>query len=455
MDFAKLLAKKKEESKKRKSLASSSSSGGAGGDSKRQNAGSREGEVFKAVEDAGSSTLVISASTPTDVSAEQQLVNAPTIGMGGADKELPSVSVKFESMVIRKLIQLREGGLAARKVLFKQLSQNELRFAHGAAWQIGLEANLSRSLVEVNPRARQENNEVLVQFVHTPKCGGMSFKAHLKQLDGRKAQQWPRDFRVKSSHGCTIVLINGHLPARNFSPNALIVGLARDPQSRFESSFSYIKEGSVDNVDQEAWWRNRLQKYKSISEFVGDEKVMNTIMSEKEGKNHFFPLSYWLCGDEGKPIVDIVLRQDHWDHDMALFCDMLGIPPLPAETKRVNVTTKKYKMNGDADWSKLSKWWPQDRQLFDSLNENHSAMADKAREKLAAQIKASKMKSAGRTDTASARSAGSARSRGSGSGSAGSRGSGSGSGFRVKSFEEIMEEKRQQKEACQKDAARQ
>ena len=78
---------------------------------------------------------------------------------------------------------------------------------------------------------------------------------------------------------------------------------------------------------------------------------------------------------------------------MQLLCDMLGIGRLPQEQKRINVTVKKYKMDGEADWAKLSKWWPKDRQLYRSLNEQHDAMVTKAREKLFAQIAASKSSS--------------------------------------------------------------
>ena len=93
------------------------------------------------------------------------------------------------------------------------LERQEQEYIFGAGWQLGLQpAKTSGPSVEVRHRAVSEANEVLVQFVHTPKCGGMAFKRHLKRLDGRKAiRQFPRDFRIPSSHGAVHAVIGSRL----------------------------------------------------------------------------------------------------------------------------------------------------------------------------------------------------------------------------------------------------
>ena len=61
----------------------------------------------------------------------------------------------------------------------------------------------------------------------------------------KKYKIFPKSIRVHSpTFNCTLVFINGHLPARNFTQNALIIGTIREPYARMASAYSYLRDGA-------------------------------------------------------------------------------------------------------------------------------------------------------------------------------------------------------------------
>ena len=58
----------------------------------------------------------------------------------------------------------------------------------------------------------------------------------------------------------------------------------------------------------------QLAGYKDISHLLQDESMMRRLTCKRRGKNHFFPLSDWLCDEHGEVLVDFVLRQVGMKH---------------------------------------------------------------------------------------------------------------------------------------------
>ena len=225
--------------------------------------------------------------------------------------------------------------------------------------------------------------EVLVQFVHTPKCGGRYFKKHLQSLakpvPPERRGLFPRSYHVASAkHQCTFVFVNGHVPARNFSPYALRIGTVRDPFTRMQSMFGYLRSGGVDvdpdgrphaHDDWDRAWRDRLCAYDSVGALLRDKQTAGLLLSRTRGKEHCFPLTYWLCDDNQKPLVDLVLRQEHLTADITALCDLLGIPAPAADQPRVNVTRNRTPPLTPDEQARVRAWWPHDEALAEALSE--------------------------------------------------------------------------------------
>jgi hypothetical protein len=174
------------------------------------------------------------------------------------------------------------------------------------------------------------------------------------------------------------VFVNGHVPARNFSPYALRIGTVRDPFTRMQSIFGYLRSGGVDvgpdgrpqaHDDWDKAWRDRLRTYDSVGALLRDKQTAGLLLSRTRGKEHCFPLTYWLCDDDQKPLVDLVLRQEHLTADVIALCDLLGIPAPAANQPRVNVTRNRTPPLTRDEHALVRAWWPHDEALAEALSE--------------------------------------------------------------------------------------
>lgn len=312
-------------------------------------------------------------------------------------------------MLLRKLLNIRDTQDESAPTFAYRLSTRRLTVAErkaraGYAYRMGVKLGLkvmpglrmsernihrdrSRLAATFTRHADPALREVLVQFVHTPKSGGRFFKKHLqsfaKPVPPERRGLFPRSYHIESAkHKCTFVFVNGHVPARNFTPHALRIATIRNPFTRMRSIFGYLRSGGVDIgvdigpdgqlrtlYDWDESWRNRLRKYNSVSELLNDKQTAGLLLSRTRGKEHCFPLTYWLCDDNQKPLVDLVLRQEHLTADVTALCDLLGIPTPAVDQPRVNVTRNRTPPLTPDEQALVRAWWPHDEALVEALSE--------------------------------------------------------------------------------------
>lgn len=230
-------------------------------------------------------------------------------------------------------------------------------FAFQAGCKMGLQATHGGipHTVTIQRHDHPAQREILIQLIHTPKCAGTYFKQQilrklaLPQPPERKGI-FPRCFRLYSNvHRCTFVFVNGHVPARNFSPHSIRLGMIREPFRRLQSAFYYLCHGASDinprgqkvvKYDWDTQWRALLQRYPDFTSFLADEAIAKRALSINRGKEHFFPLTYWLCDAKHRPIVDLVIRQEHFADDVDRLFVLLGIELPTQNESRVNVARK-------------------------------------------------------------------------------------------------------------------
>lgn len=285
----------------------------------------------------------------------------------------------FARAVTDALVAFRDSDAQTTALATPVRSNHEYQYACQVGVKLGLRVGRTPALTFVQPYD-PTRREVLIQLVHTPKCGGRYFKHHLGTIAApippNERGVFPRAFRVRSpTHRCTYVFINGHLPARNFRPGALRVGFVREPCDRMRSTFSYLCYGGVDTAadgteraadDWETKWRKRLRQYTSLRALLTDAPVVRELLDRHKGKEHFFPMTYWLCDDARRPLVDVVLRQSDLTRDTQRFCRLLGIPTPASDKPRINVTTAKVSAAAD-DAAYVRRWWGEDLVLYKAL----------------------------------------------------------------------------------------
>lgn len=266
---------------------------------------------------------------------------------------ISTVSNEFLNKVINKLILLRDNKI--NKVLFKNLNKKEQFLVYTICGRLGLyytSFNNKWSGI-VSPLIIRSFNpvkkEILIHLIHTPKCGGMSIKHNLKSLNENKILQYfPKHFTIQSSHGYIIKIVNGHVPARNYSNNAIRIGFTRNPNARFNSAFTYIINGSINRdhviLNEFKKYINILEKYKTPNQLLQNKKIMNRLISNENGIIHFFPLEYWLCDNNRNLLIDYCIRQEHLQNDWTILCNILGIQKF-IKLEQINISKKKKKNN--------------------------------------------------------------------------------------------------------------
>ena len=134
-----------------------------------------------------------------------------------------------------------------------------------------------------------------------------------------------------------------------------------------ESAYGYMRNGAkdIDIVDCKRE-QKLLQKYASITEFLEDTRLCNALLSRSTGKKHFFPQSYWLGNDKGQCLVDLLLFQETLNDDINDLCTLLGIPLLPMQPKRFNVTVAKDSLSTYDKTLIRTNWWPKDVAFYNT-----------------------------------------------------------------------------------------
>jgi hypothetical protein len=307
---------------------------------------------------------------------------------------MPRVPPTFRKHVLEQLVAFRDAiyTTTVHKMTLCEQKPMHNRYVACVARLLGLYGGVhTKQDVCVEHYANiHDENEVLIQLVHTPKCGGRFLKQHLNkhsaQLPAKYTRNiFPRCIKVWSDkHHCTFVFINGHLPARNFTPNALRIGILRDPYARMESAYGYVRNGAkdIDIVDCKKE-QKILQTYSSITEFLEDDDIRTRLLSRTTGKKHFFPQSYWLGDDTANCIVDMVLFQETLNDDINHLCDILGIPLLPPDPIPFNVTVGTTKTLTKHDKKLVrTRWWPHDVRFYEENHERKDSMREQFEKKM-------------------------------------------------------------------------
>lgn len=309
----------------------------------------------------------------------------PYFHIGHVGNTVPSrlrkVSSSFKHYIVEKLLAVRDtidSKIYRYYTTSKPLAHNA--FAYQAGIKLGLKVtkhHSTRAYFTFAKHASLSHRQILIQFVHTPKCGGCFFKHHLstisESIESGRSGLFPGSYHVWSNkHKCTFVFVTGHVPARNYSPIALRVGMIRNPYTRMQSIFSHLRNGVIDLTfdNQFKTHQDDIDQYKtfdSVNNVLSDESTMKRLLSLTSGRELFFPMSYWLCDDSNHSIVDFVFRQEHLITDISKLCSLLGIPGPSRHKPHVNVTKHKVPSFSIEERALIRKWWPQDISLVHTL----------------------------------------------------------------------------------------
>jgi len=310
-------------------------------------------------------------------------------------KIINSISLDVAKNIIKKLLQIRDStNKNSVAKTFNNYSRQEQIFIYTICTRLGL-----KYIPGISPKVDRciipKNKEILIQLIHTPKCGGTSIKYNLNKLNnyfepGAGICIFPQKFKIKNKKGYTIVITNGHLPARNFTPNAIRVAFGRDPINRFESAFKYIKVGSnINNTKLEfKRWDSILQKYKYPTKLLESSSDFKNITNLDTGIEHLFPLKYWWCDNNNNILIDYLIRQENLQNDWCEFCSLIGIDHLDIKlehNRKTNITTDNH--NYKIKQTDYDKKYPNDRKIYNIIIKNHHKMKEQVKFKLNKQFK--------------------------------------------------------------------
>lgn len=301
------------------------------------------------------------------------------------------VSSQFLNKIINKLIILRDKKI--NKIIFKNLNKKEQWVVYQICGRLGLFYSSFNNFwpdiySPIIKKSYNPSKEILIHLTHTPKCGGMSIKHNLNNLNIINIKNYfPKHFTIKSSKGFIIKIVNGHVPVRNFNNSVIRVGFSRDPVKRFNSIFSYITSGAKDREHTKNEFKkliHKLKKFKNCNELLKDEKIMKDLISYKNGIIHFLSLSYWIGDDCGNCLIDYCLRQEHLQEDWQTLCNILGIKnELILLKKNISKKKRKLKINKNL----LYEYYPYDYNLNNFVNKNHKFMIKNTKYKLSKLLK--------------------------------------------------------------------
>lgn len=282
----------------------------------------------------------------------------------------------FANTILSKAVQFRDSilsdihGLTIQIDKKGHLGKKKMYYVYEIGRLLGLfPIPIEKSLcVSFEHYASLQNRELLIQLVHTPKCGGRFLKAHLRRFQlplPKKYQIFPKSIRVHSpAFNCTLVFINGHLPARNFTQNALMIGTIREPYARMASAYSYLRDGAHSWEDWDVKTKKQLKQFSTISLFLKNTKIRRKIMSLKYGKKHFFSQTYWLCDHQKQCLIDLPLFQDNLNEDINRLCTFFGLPLVDHTVQHINVTKNKIILDATDKHEIDTKWWTNDNKLY-------------------------------------------------------------------------------------------
>lgn len=177
-------------------------------------------------------------------------------------------------------------------------------------------------------------------FVHVPKVAGISFMEILKTK-------------------CPIIY-KTHVPIRDiYSPYTDSMAFVRNPYDRLVSAYFYLSSGEA-KTELNLVYREILKEYKDFKDFVlhiAKDNLVEKIL-------HLKPLTYWLCDENNKVIVDKIFKIEETD-SINSFIEGLGMTQ-KLNNYRLNISDhKNYMEYMDAEViAEINKLYFWDFELF-------------------------------------------------------------------------------------------
>ena len=124
--------------------------------------------------------------------------------------------------------------------------------------------------------------------------------------------------------------LGGHVPARRYRDawpelfeKYFVFASVRHPLTRLESAYHYLAAGGMHEADRR-WAEKHLSEFKGFAQFLRateNPRVRARIMRHQ----HFIPQNWFVCDENGKSIVDFLVRTESFEADMQGVCRPLNI----------------------------------------------------------------------------------------------------------------------------------
>nr|WP_272508422.1 sulfotransferase family 2 domain-containing protein [Salinibacter ruber] len=166
---------------------------------------------------------------------------------------------------------------------------------------------LKRRITESSPYIAQNLDKKCV-FVHVPKCAGISIEESI--FDGHKV---------------------GHHPVRQYKQYSpyrfwkyFVFTFVRNPISRFESAFSFLKNGGRNPADLR-WAEDNLKNIDTADEMVKYMRKSPVLKRKVKKWQHFRPQTWYLTDNSGGLPLDYIGRVETIQDDFEEICRRIGI----------------------------------------------------------------------------------------------------------------------------------
>ena len=237
---------------------------------------------------------------------------------------------------------------------------------------------LAEKVYNVSPDATATKvNARVYYFVHIAKTGGVSIKHALRDRANplNSMIDPPQNLLLPGSqhHSYTRVLSRGHLRARDIDPRIRTFAVLREPLSRVQSAFQFIREKGAHS---EVWGKNNFtiqelhrvflqNRIHSVSDIFTrvDRTVRNRILNHE----HFRCMWESVCDPHGKVITDhLFVLETMQAHALS---SHLNIQPIQLPHK--NASQNKYVLTPE-DKQHIRNHYARDIALYDAVVKSES-----------------------------------------------------------------------------------
>lgn len=175
---------------------------------------------------------------------------------------------------------------------------------------------LARRLFVESPYIEEFDRKKCI-FIHIPKCAGISIEESI--LDGQKP----------GHHKLTDYMY--YNPCKFYK--YFVFTFVRNPITRFESAFTFLKSGGRNPVDKQ-WAEEHLVGFETVDELVNRMRANTRLRTDVETWQHFRPQVSYLLDENGNLPIDYIGRLETIQRDFEEICSRIGIKrQLPHKNK--------------------------------------------------------------------------------------------------------------------------